>query len=376
LALAVAKHLQHYFSGGAVFVSLAEIHDPALMASTIGASLGVSDASTKPPQTKLIEFLRRKSILLVLDNCEQISEAAPRVAELLAACAGVVILATSRERLHLRAEQRHRVLPLALESAVELFSLRAAAVDSTFELTTANRPSVEAICQLLDRLPLALELCAAQTDLLSLPQLLAHLQEHRLDLLVDGAHDLPPRQRTLRHAIQCSYALLIEEESALFRSLGIFTGGFALPELEAVSAWNQDGGTSNGMFIGGFENLPALHALIGKSLVQVQTMPSGEQRFVLLEMIREFAVEQLRAYGEEGRLRERHFATYLQLFRGADNQLRGVDAATCLARLRPEQDNLRAETAALSPDASHRPAPGDIAHFLWRCDGRGRVPAG
>ena len=274
------------------------------MASTIIAAVGSRNAGPKPPKVQLIEHLRRKTMLLVLDNCEQIRDAASLVAELLSACAGIAILATSRERLHLRAEQRYHVPPLELAAAVELFTQRAAAVDASFVLTEANRPTVEAICQRLDRLPLALELCAAQTDLLSLPQILAHLHDRRLDLLVDGAHDLPPRQRTLRHAIQSSYGLLSEEERTLFRSLGVFAGGFDLPELEAVSLDSGEGGTHD-------EEtsvlLSTLHALIGKSLVHAETLPSGEQRFLLLETIREFALEQLRAQGEEAGLRQRHY---------------------------------------------------------------------
>ena len=212
------------------------------MASTIAAAVGSSDASPKPPQTKLIEFLRRKTMLLVLDNLEQIRDAAPLIAELVAACPGLCVLATSRERLHLRAEQRYQVPPLDLAPAVELFVQRAQAVDADFGLTPSNQPTLEAICQRLDCLPLAMELCAAQIDLLAPTQLLAHLQAHRLDLLVEGAHDLPPRQRTLRTAIGHSYALLDEEERTLFRSLGVFVGGFDLAAVEAVAADSLDHG--------------------------------------------------------------------------------------------------------------------------------------
>jgi hypothetical protein len=177
-------------------------------------------------------------------------------------------------------------------------------------------------------------LCAAQIDLLSPLELLVGLRDRRLELLVGGAHDLPPHQRTLRNAIGHSYALLDDGERALFRSLGVFMGGCALEELAAVSAWGQ--------------NMPesalasTLHALIGKSLVHVETTPGGAGRFLLLETIREFALEQARAEGEEELLRQRHYAAFLQLFRNADSRLRGPEAAAWLARLEPEQDNLRA----------------------------------
>jgi len=270
----------------------------------------------------------------VLDNLEQINDAAPLIAELVAACPGVCVLATSRERLHLRAEQRFKVPPLDLAPAVELFVQRAQAVDADFVLTPHNQPTLEAICQRLDRLPLALELCAAQIDLFSPIQLLTQLQDNRLDLLAEGAQDLPPRQRTLRTAIEHSYRLLDETERRLFRSLGVFVGGFDLTVVEAVSDWQQTAQTRS--------LVSTLHALINKSLVRSETLSSGEPRFLLLETIREFALEQANTQGEDVLLRQRHYAAYLQLFRTGDSHLRGAQAATWFARLEPEQNNLRA----------------------------------
>jgi predicted ATPase/transcriptional regulator with XRE-family HTH domain len=330
LALAVAARLNFYYADGVVFVPLAAITAPMVMASAILAAVGGSDFS--PPQNKLIEFLRHKTLLLVLDNLEQISDAAPLIAVLVAECPGLCILVTSRERLHLRAEQRFKVPPLDLAAAVELFVQRAQAVNADFCLTAHNQATLEAICQRLDRLPLAIELCAAQIDLLSLPQLLSQLQAHSLDLLVDGARDLPPRQRTLRTAIQHSYTLLNEAERLLLRTLGVFAGGFALDEVEALATDRLEPAAVQA----------TLHALIGKSLVRAATLPNGEQRFLLLETIREFAIEQMQAVGEEALLRQRHYTVYLQLFRTGDSHLRGPAAASWIARLEPEQDNLRA----------------------------------
>jgi predicted ATPase len=310
--------------------------------------LKVQDSSSKPPQSRLIEHLRRKELLLILDNFEQLispplAGEEPRglfgvglLAELLAECAGLRMLVTSRERLHLRAEQRYRVPPLDLATAVELFVQRATAVDVDFVLTAENRPLVEAICQRLDRLPLAIELCAAQVDLLSLPHLLASLQERPLVVLVGGAHDLPPRQRTLRTAIGHSYRLLPETERTLFRSLGVFVGGFALPEVTAVINGSIDHTAIPQPL------LTSLHSLVGKSLVQVETLATGEQRFSLLETIREFALEQACAQGEEAQLRERHYKAYLHLFRTGDGHLRGAEMPTWMVRLEPEQGNFRA----------------------------------
>ncbi len=343
LALAVAAQAQPYYDAGVVFVALAAISDATSMASAIANAVGCSDVGPKPPQTKLIECLRRKTMLLVLDNLEQIRDAAPLIAALVAECPGIAVLATSRERLHLRTEQRLKVPPLDLAAAVELFVQRAHAVDADFHLSTHNQPTVAAICQRLDCLPLALELCAAQADMFAPAQLLAHLQVRRLDLLVDGAHDLPPHQRTLRAAIQRSYDLLDETERTLFRSLGVFVGGFDLAAVSAVAGWRgetEDGKLNNDAISQSL--IASLHTLIGKSLVRVETTASGEQRFRLLETIREFALEQVRAQGEEAQLRQRHYAAYLHLFRTGDSYLRGPAAATWFARLEPEQDNLRA----------------------------------
>ena len=361
LALAVAARLQGHYRDGVVFVPLAAVTDPTLMAATILAAVGSTDLSLA--QTRLIEFLRHKTMLMVLDNCEQIIDAAPLVAELVAECSGLYILATSRERLHLRAEQRCNVPPLDLAAAVDLFTQRAQAIASDFSRTPSNQPALEAICQRLDCLPLALELCAAEIDLLSPTQLLAQLQAHSLDLLVDGAHDLPLRQRTLRTAIGTSYALLNEEERTLLRSLGIFMGGCDWHGVAAVAADRVETSTRPLHSI--------LHALMGKSLVRAESLPNGEQRFSLLETIREYALEQARAHGEAALLSQRHYAVYLQLFRTADSQLRGPEAATWLARLEPEQENVRAALLWTFEEARYA----DMAwlliaiHWFWHLRG-------
>lgn len=337
LALAVGMELQRFYRDGACFIPLAAVSDPALVASTLASALALLDDSAKPPQTRLIEHLRRKEMLLVLDSYEQLtsvsSPAVAVVAGLLTECPDLRILVTSRERLHLRAEQRYRVQPLALEAAVNLFAQRAVAVEGEFVLTTANRPIIEAICHQVDRLPLALELCAAHMDLLSPSELLAGLCDRRLELLVDGAQDLPPYQRTLRSAIGHSYDLLDEVERALFRSLGVFAGGCRLEAIEAVNASNER--------LSGHSLTSTLHGLINKSLVRAEDTPDGATRYVQMETIREYALEQAQAEGEEHLLRERHSATYLQLFRVGDGGLRGPEATAWLARLEPEQDNLR-----------------------------------
>ncbi|MEZ4617423.1 MAG: hypothetical protein R2867_18195 [Caldilineaceae bacterium] len=307
---------------------MAAINDSTLMAATIVATVAPGDNSNKPPQTRVLELLRPQATLLALDNLEQIAEAASLIATLLAECPTVTILATSRERLHLRAEQRYKVPPLDLNAAVELFVQRAQVVADDFLLTEDNRATIAAICTRLDCLPLALELCAAQIELFAPAQLLAQLQARPLDLLIDGAHDLPPQHRTLRLAIHRSYALLDAKEQQFFRSLGVCAGGF---DLAAAAAIADLPGSSE-----------ILRVLIGKSLVRAETLVDGELRFFLLETIREFAWEQLQGHGEEERARQRHYVFYLQYFRSVDEYLRGPKTAVWFARLQPDHDNLRA----------------------------------
>lgn len=343
LAQAVLAQLQYMYQDGALFVPLAAVSDPTLLAATLLSALKLPDGSSKPPQTQLVEVLRRKEMLLVLDNFEQIIAAAPLVAELLAECPALRILVTSRERLHLRAEQRYRVPPLALASAVELFVQRAQAVDSDFSLTPHNRPTLEAICERLDRLPLALELGAAQIELFSPTQLLRELQAHPLELLVDGAQDLPAQHRTLRAAIQRSYQSLAEGERTLLRGLGVFVGGFALPEVEAVMEERlvaRDWRLNDDAIPPSLVSL--LRSLVSKSLVHTETTSAGEQRFLLLETIRAFALEQMHSHGEAALLRQRHYAAYLHLFRTGDSYLRGPQAIHWFHRLDAEQGNWRA----------------------------------
>ncbi|MCE7986037.1 MAG: NACHT domain-containing protein [Caldilinea sp. CFX5] len=325
LALAVAAQVQYHYPHDATFVPLAAISEPTLMISAILGAVGNSDASPKPPKTRLIEFLRRKTMLLVLDNLEQIREAAPLIAELLTECPGVCILATSRERLHLRAEQRYPVPPLSVAAACELFTQRAQAVDPAFVLTPENQPIIAAICQRLDCLPLALELSAVQVDLFSLPVLLARLQDRRLDLLTNGLRDLPAHQQTLRQAIHRSYILLDRQEQALFRALGAFVGGFDLAGVRAL----------------GFAEA-TLQALVNKSLVSIENYEAPERRFLYLETIRDYAQEQLVAINELARVREQHAYYFLKLSEEAVSHFGGRTEKPWLARLTWEHANLYA----------------------------------
>lgn len=328
LALAVATQVQQHYPDGAHFIPMAAHNDSTLMAAAIVATVAPGDNSNKPPQTRVIELLRPQATLLVLDNLEQITGAASLIATLLAECPPLTILATSRERLHLRSEQRFKVPPLDLTAAIGLFVQRAQAVDGGFRLTDQNRAIVAAICARLDCLPLALELCAAQIELFSPVQLLAELQARPLDLLVDGAHDLPPQQRTLRQAIQRSYELLGIEEQMLFRRLGGFVGGFDLAAVEAISALQN----SNDI----------LRSLIGKSLVRAETLANGEQRFFLLETIREFALEQLCAHDEKEIAQQSHACYFYEIARRPSVETSQALKGKFYQQMEPDYPNLRA----------------------------------
>ncbi len=238
LALQVAAEALDAWRDGVFFVNLAPISDPALVVPTIAQTLGVSEAGSQPLSVTLHAFLRDKQMLLVLDNCERVLDAAPEVTNVLTACTGVRVLATSQATLGLRGERVYPVPPLtvpdmallpSLETltqydAVRLFIARAQDVHPVFAVTNETAPAVAEICVRLDGLPLALELAAARVRLLPPHALLARLSD-RLTLLTGGARDLPARQRTLRATIDWSYNLLNAEEQALFARLSVFVGG-------------------------------------------------------------------------------------------------------------------------------------------------------
>src|SRR5690349_3985362 len=247
LALQLASHLLQSFADGVFFVNLAPLSDPALVVSTIAQTLGVQESPGQPLIAGLRGYLRDREILLVLDNFEQVVEAASMVADLLASCPRLKVLTTSREVLRLSDEHAFPVPPLAIPApqyrlplelltqyeAVRLFIQQARAVQPDFHVTTDNAPAVAEICVRVDGLPLALELAASRVRHLTPEAILSRL-EHRLPLLVSGARDLPARQRTLRNTIEWSYNLLGDAEQQLFRWLAVFVGGRTLAAIVAV----------------------------------------------------------------------------------------------------------------------------------------------
>jgi predicted ATPase len=255
LALSAAAAAVGDFRDGVIFVPLAAISDSSLVGSAIAGALGVREAGDEPLVDRLTASLREKNLLLVLDNFEQVVEASPLVADLLAGCPEVTALVTSRLRLRLSSEREHVVPPLELAAqdertvvddvaaseAVRLFVARAQAVKEDFALTPENAAAVLAICRRLDGLPLAIELAAARVKVLPPAALLTRL-ERRLSLLTGGGRDAPARQQTMRGAIAWSYDLLGEAEQALFRQLAVFVGGFTLEAAEHVGGRFAEGG--------------------------------------------------------------------------------------------------------------------------------------
>src|SRR5215471_18929481 len=301
LALRIAQDLTSDFVDGVVFIELAPIRGASLVAGVVAQVLGLREQASSSLAEQVRTFLRDKHILLVFDNFEQILEAAVFVADLLATCPRLSVLVTSRTPLHLRTEHELPLAPLPLEDAVTLFRERAQAVRpaSTYPVS-----EVAAICEQVDRLPLAIELSAMHVKVLSLPELRERLTS-RLALLRGGAKDLPARQQTMEDAIAWSYELLTEHQQRCFRALGVFAGGWTLEAAEAV-CW-AEGETRPE------EPLLTLAALVDASLVQTETLPDGALRFHLLEVMRDYALGQLRAAGEEALCQRRHAAYYAHL---------------------------------------------------------------
>ncbi|HMA36178.1 MAG TPA: tetratricopeptide repeat protein [Chloroflexia bacterium] len=335
LSLQIAATLLEEFPHGAFVVNLAPLSDSALVIPTIAQALGVAEMASQPLIARLKETLRSRQMLLVLDNFEQVPEAGPAIAELLAAAPGLKVLVTSRVILHLYGEREFPVPALDRDTAVALFVDRAQAARAGFGLTAQNAPAVAAICARLDGLPLAIELAAARSRVLTPDAILARL-EHRLALLTGGAHDRPRRQQSLRAAIDWSYELLAVDEQALFRRLGVFAGGCTI---EAAATVGAAGGEL------GLDVLDGLAGLAEKSLLRQEDTPDGEPRFYMLETIREYALEHLASGGEAPGVAAAHAAWCLALAEAAAAAWVGPAAPGWVARFEPEQDNFRAALA-------------------------------
>ncbi len=346
LSLQVGSESVESFADGVWFVSLEEAFDESTVVMTMAAALGIREGGGRPLLDALVEYLRGKQLLLLLDNFEQVADAAPLISRLLQAAPAIKVLVTSRTRLGLRGEREFSVPPLAVPdrdapkavpellqcSAVALFVDRAQATSSAFALTEANAAAVTEICRGLDALPLAIELAAARVKLLP-PEALLKRMEQRLGLLTGRKGDRPARQQTLRATIAWSHDLLSPEEQTLFARHAVFAAGFTLDAAEAVC--NPDGS---------IDLLSGLEALVDHSLIRQAEDESGDLRFVMLVTIREFALEQLAADDRDA-THARHLAWCLDLMQQAEPALVGREQQTWLDRLEREHDNFRAALA-------------------------------
>jgi predicted ATPase/transcriptional regulator with XRE-family HTH domain len=363
LALQVAADLREDTPDGVFLVELAPIVEPTLVLAAILHAMEAPETPGQTPLAALTAHLRPRRLLLVLDNFEQVIAASTQIVELLHICPDLKALVTSRIPLQVRGEHRLAVLPLELADptalppvedlirypSIVLFLQRAREVKPTFVLTPVEAPAVAAICHRLDGLPLAIELAAAWTRLLSPTALLVRL-DHRLPLLTAGARDLMERQQTVRSAIDWSHNLLAPAQQRLLRSLSVFVGGWSLEAAEAVcSASGEDAAV-----------LPALATLVDASLVDHHEAANGEVRFRLLGLVREYALERLEASGEAEGLRARHARYFLEFVQ----QLRTTAVKARDAWLLRENENL---AAALTWAGEHdRAAAMAAGAELWQ----------
>lgn len=380
LGLQAVAEPDRRFQAGVILVDLAPISDPALVVPTIARHLGVADMAGRTVFDLLVERLRGQRRLLMLDNFEQVLGAAIAVDDLLRECPRLVVLVTSRAPLQLRIEHELPVPPLAFPDretaatlspegvsrfeAVALFVERARAIRPGFALTAANAAKVAEICGRLDGLPLAIELAAARLRLLTTDAMLARLG-HGVALLTGGPRDLPPRQQTLRAAIAWSYELLSEAQRTVFRRLSVCVGGFTPGAAAALSGWPSDDSAL----------LRELEALVDQNLVHPAEVVAGEQRYRMLETIREFALEQLDRSSEASAIRDRHLAWFLAFAERARPEASGFTDSQWLALLDADADNFRAalqwsERGSCDPDLGLRLTVGISS--LWTLRGNFR----
>ncbi|HLF29012.1 MAG TPA: tetratricopeptide repeat protein [Anaerolineae bacterium] len=349
LALQVSHELLAEYPQGVWFVELAPLAEPTLVPKTVAATLGLLEEPGRPLLATLVDGLRTKHALLLLDNCEHLVEASARLAEaLLRSCPHLHILASSREALSIAGETIFQVSsmstpdprqPLSIEAvlqyeAVRLFVDRAVMALPGFALTDENAAAIAQICYRLDGIPLAIELAAARVKLLRPEQIASRLND-RLRLLTGGSRTALPRHQTLRATLDWSYHLLSEAECVLLRSLSVFSDGWTLEAAEAVAG---HAGTRSASYA----VLDLLTQLVNKSLVVAEREPGADPRYRLLETIRQYAREKLFEAGEGGDVRNKHLEYFLAFAARAAPELTGPDQAAWLNRLEEELDNIRA----------------------------------
>lgn len=369
LSLAVAHALRDHFADGVSFVCLAPLTDPGLVVAMIMQTLSEGVSSDRLVLAQLKRVLRPRRTLLVLDTFEHVRSAAPQMTELLAAAPQLKLLITSRERLHVYGEHEFVVplltcpdhtpltsLPaLAQYTPVALFVERAQAVNFDFRLTEDNAPAVVELCRRMDGLPLAIELAAMRSKHLTPQQMVSQIN-NRLALLTDGPFDRPLRQQTLRDTLAWSYALLSLTEQRLFARLAVFAGCCTLEAATVVCALSDDPA---------LDVAQGLLSLLNKNLLQRVTTQDGEQQFIMLETIREYAGEQLVAQGDEQEVQRCHTAFYLQLVEAAETELTGAEQGVWLNRLERAHGNVRAALHWVAEQGAHETLL-RMAGALWR----------
>jgi len=360
LALEVARWMAAEFTNGVCFVSLAQVQDIRDVPAAIAHALELSMPDDRSHLKTIQNYLRQKHLLLILDNFEHLLETAPQMTAILADAPQVKMLVTSRANLHVNGEHEFQVEPLTVPlqkvlptlmelreiAAVKLFVQRARAVQRHFELTETNAAAVVDICRWSDGLPLAIELAAARIRQYSPEELLARLtttasprnsgngRSNVLSILSAGPRDLPTRQRAIRDTINWSYQLLDKDEQRLLRWLGIFVGGATLSEI----AWLDEQST--------LEQIEhQLQSLVDKNLVRTLPAADGTSRYMLLELIREFAMEEMEAQGELQHRQYRHAQAFAALAVEANRNIYGRGQAHWTARLDHDYDNIRAALA-------------------------------
>ncbi len=380
LALEVAADVVDRFEHGAIFIDLTPISDPALVGSSLAQAMGIKDeASDGHILSRLKTSLGEKRLLVLLDNFEQVLNAASQVADLLANCPGLKILVTSRERLHLSWEHEFPVPPLELPDpkrlpdpeslaavpAVALFVERARAARPDFVLNRQNARAVAEICARLDGLPLAIELAAARVKVLPPVAMLVRM-ERGLTFLSGGGIDRTRRHQALRAAIEWSYALLAPQEQALFRRLAVFVGGFTLEAAEAVADPNRDPA---------IDVLQGVASLTDKSLLR-QEDADDEARFRMLATIREYGLGALAEAGEADETARLHTDYFLALAEQAEPWARTAEQEIWLRRLERDLDNLRAAMQSLAGRGEHQGVLRLAGALGWFWDSQGMYSEG
>ena len=332
LALQSAADAAHRHAGGVWWVELAPVRDPDLVAATVAEAVGLREEHDRPLFDTLVEQLRGREALLVLDNCEQVLDGTARLLDaLLVGVPDLYVVATSREPLGVPGEVGWRVPSLDEATAVELFVERARQGRPGFSPDDEQLEAIARICRRLDGLPLALELAAARIRLMHPNRIAAGLDD-RFRLLTGGSRNAMARQQTLEASVAWSHDLLDEHERSVLRRLSVFRGGFTLDAAEAVAA---------GEFVDQYEVLDLLARLVDKSLVQLDDDERTDTRYRLLETIRQYAGERLVEAGETGATRGRHLTHFLELAERAEPELHRPGGPTWLAHLEADQDNFR-----------------------------------